>query len=138
MIPLTVVVLDVLRNRPPEMTFPERDHAMETLVLERAHEPVVSRRRKPWSAAVSRHRKATLQFGYGCPQPFGGISERFAPLRHDLKARLGEVMSHSMPQLCDPRKRTLASHCANSRFGSSGWIRTSNPPVNRTVLKIDP
>ena len=39
-IPLTVVVLDVLRNRPPEMTFAERDHAMETLVLERAHEPL--------------------------------------------------------------------------------------------------
>ena len=40
MIPLTVVVLDELRNRPPEMAFAERDHTMETLVLERAHEPL--------------------------------------------------------------------------------------------------
>src|SRR5262245_2334836 len=41
-IPLTVVGRDALRNRPPEMTFAERDHAIETLVLDRAHERLMS------------------------------------------------------------------------------------------------
>ena len=35
---LTVVMLGVLRNRPAEMTFAERDHSAETLFFDRAHE----------------------------------------------------------------------------------------------------
>jgi len=38
MIPFPVVVLDVFCNRPPEMAFAERDHAAETLVLDRSNE----------------------------------------------------------------------------------------------------
>ena len=38
-IPLTVVMLDALRNRPPEMAFAKWDHAVEALILDRAHEP---------------------------------------------------------------------------------------------------
>jgi hypothetical protein len=37
-IPLTVVVLDVLRDSPAEMAFTERNHAVETLMLDRAYE----------------------------------------------------------------------------------------------------
>ena len=36
-IALTVVVLDELRDRPAEMTFAERDHPVQALVLDRAH-----------------------------------------------------------------------------------------------------
>jgi len=39
MIPLTVVMLDVLGDRPAEMTVAERDHPIEALVFDRAHEP---------------------------------------------------------------------------------------------------
>src|SRR2546428_6024726 len=39
MIPLPVVMLDVLGNRSAEMTFAERDHPIEALVLDRAYEP---------------------------------------------------------------------------------------------------
>src|SRR4051812_17833031 len=39
MIPLTVIMLDVLGDRPAEVTFAERDHPIEALVLDRAHEP---------------------------------------------------------------------------------------------------
>src|SRR5439155_17370651 len=36
---LPMVVLDVLGTRPPEMAFAKRDHTIETLFLDRAHEP---------------------------------------------------------------------------------------------------
>jgi hypothetical protein len=39
MIPLAVVMLDVFGNRSTEMTVAERDHAIETVVLDRSHEP---------------------------------------------------------------------------------------------------
>jgi hypothetical protein len=38
-IPLSVVMLDEFGNRPSEMTFTARDHPVEALVLDRAHEP---------------------------------------------------------------------------------------------------
>jgi hypothetical protein len=37
-IPFSVVVLDVLRDRPAEMPLAERDHSAGTLFLDRAHE----------------------------------------------------------------------------------------------------
>jgi hypothetical protein len=36
-IALAVVMLDVLGDRPAQVTFAERDHAAETLVLDRSH-----------------------------------------------------------------------------------------------------
>jgi hypothetical protein len=38
MIPLTMVMFDLLGNRPSEMAFTERDHAVEAFVFDRAHE----------------------------------------------------------------------------------------------------
>ena len=35
---LAVIVLEELRDRPAEMTFAERDHPVQALVLDRAHE----------------------------------------------------------------------------------------------------
>ena len=37
-IPLSVVMLDVLRDRPTEMTIAERDHPVQTLLFDRSHE----------------------------------------------------------------------------------------------------
>src|SRR5512138_2676668 len=37
-IALSMVVRDVLRNRPPEVALTDRDHAVETLIPDRAHE----------------------------------------------------------------------------------------------------
>jgi hypothetical protein len=38
LIPLVVVVLDELSDRPWQVVFPEENHSTETLVLDRAHE----------------------------------------------------------------------------------------------------
>ncbi len=40
MIPLAVVVLDELGDRPSEVPFTLRDHPVETLVLDRPHKPL--------------------------------------------------------------------------------------------------
>ncbi len=37
-IALAMVMLDELRDRPSQMTFSKRDHAVEALVLDRGHE----------------------------------------------------------------------------------------------------
>ena len=38
MIPLPVIMLDVRRDRPTQMPFPERDDAVEALFFDRSHE----------------------------------------------------------------------------------------------------
>src|SRR5262249_38704395 len=38
--PIPVVMLDVLSNRPPEVAFAERDHPVEAFLFDGAHEPV--------------------------------------------------------------------------------------------------
>ena len=40
MIPLPVIVLDVLRDRPTQMALPERDHTVQALLFDRSHEPL--------------------------------------------------------------------------------------------------
>jgi len=40
MIPLAVVMLDVLGDRPAKMAFAEGNHAAETLLFDRAHKPL--------------------------------------------------------------------------------------------------
>ena len=40
MIPLPVIVLDVLRDRPAQMTLPKRDHTVQALLFDRSHEPL--------------------------------------------------------------------------------------------------
>ena len=39
MIALVMIVIDELRNRLPEVTLTHRNHSIETLVLNRPHEP---------------------------------------------------------------------------------------------------
>ena len=39
MIPLPMIMLDVLHDRPAQMTLPERDHTVQALLVDRSHEP---------------------------------------------------------------------------------------------------
>ena len=48
-----------------------------------------------------------------------------------MELLVGTVMSHSTSQNTNRRGRVVKF---SKRIGSSGWIRTSNPPVNSRML----
>ena len=72
MIPLTVVMLDVLGDRPAKMTVAERDHSVEAFVFDRAHEPFGI------SIRIRRLKRRLHDPDPGLAQP---VAHRRAPLR---------------------------------------------------------
>src|SRR6266852_8231591 len=86
-ISLTVVMLDVLRDRPAEMTFAERDHSAETLFLDRAHEALRVRIRV--GCLERRLHHADPRLGQPCATATG-LTERWPsrrPTQHVPRSR---------------------------------------------------
>lgn len=95
-IPLPVVMLDVLRDRPTKMAFAEPDHRAETFLFDRAHKPLGVRisRSAPETASAPREsrprppaREGTIsvtdQYAMGDQHPLVGGGERTGYLAHE-------------------------------------------------------
>jgi len=67
MIPFTMIVIDELRDGPPEVALTERNHPIETLLFNRAHEAFgMGTGGRPWALRI----RAIVERPTRCPTFF--------------------------------------------------------------------